>query len=358
LHIPRITADEIQLFPQGAWTQLMPALNAWEKNVQVVAAGVPNGLRNSMLYILDHTPKYKKYHIPAHNNPWRDYEAELDDIRRYGGEQDDRYQQLVLGRHGAAAFQVIPRDSMHIETYQFYNFRYNSGHILKGIKFQDHLERPKLPVDAVMMAIDTGFVDPTIIHIMGRDGKGVWRTYIRYRLTRIEFNEQEKIIDWLATFYNAYKIAIDIGAGGGGSGMLHHLMYDDVYKNKKYQQRCVGIQFSENVVAGYDLDGEELVQDGKSYASNELSTVVQEGRIIFSELDHEGMNELERVAKQKSMTGKDRYFVLSERGTSADENDHIFAAYLVWILSIRQEVNNPLSKKLGRATGLYSTVQN
>lgn len=313
-------------------------------------------MRNSVLYLLDHTPKYKKYHIPAHNNPYYTYEDDLDNIRKYGGEQDDRYQQLVLGKHGQAAFQVIPRDSMVVETYPFYNFRYNSSHVLRGIKFQDHLERPRISNDHIFMAIDPGFVDPTIIHIMGRDNKGTWRTYIRYRLTRIDFTEQELIIDWLASFYNPYCIALDIGAGGQGPSILHHLMYDDRFRGKKYDKRCIGVNFSENVIAGYDLEGEELMQDSKSYAANELSTIVQESRLIFSELDHEGMNELERVAKQKSLTGKDRYFVLSEKGTTADENDHIFAAYLVWVLGIRQEVLDPTVKKLGAPVGHYSQV--
>ncbi len=95
LHIPKIVGDEMQLFPLPAWTQLQPAYNSWEDNRQQIQAGVPNGLRNSVLYILDmQTPKYKKYRIPAPNNPFYTYENYLDDLRRYGGEQDDRFQQL------------------------------------------------------------------------------------------------------------------------------------------------------------------------------------------------------------------------------------------------------------------------
>lgn len=75
----------------------MPAFNAWQTNRQQVWAGVPNGIRNSVLYLLDvQTPKYKKYRIPAPNNPFYTYENYTDDLRRYGGEQDDRFQQLNL----------------------------------------------------------------------------------------------------------------------------------------------------------------------------------------------------------------------------------------------------------------------
>lgn len=97
LHIPRIYGDEMQLFPLNAWTQLQPTYNSWENKRQQIHAGVPNGLRNSVLYLLDmQTPKYKKYRIPAPNNPFYTYENYLDDLRRYGGEQDDRFQQLNL----------------------------------------------------------------------------------------------------------------------------------------------------------------------------------------------------------------------------------------------------------------------
>jgi len=350
LHIPKIRADETQLFPLLAWTQLMPALNTWQKEKQIVAAGVHNGLRNSVLYLLDYqTPKYKKYRIPSHNNPYYTYEDDIDNIRKYGGEQDDRYQNLVLGRPGAAAFQVIPRESIITETFAFSRQVYNSGHVNKGINYDDVLQRPSLPEDTqtVVIAIDPGFVDPTIIQVIARDKKGIWRTYIRYRLIRIDFNQQQKIIDWVAHYYNAAIITIDIGAGGQGPSIMHNLMHGDEYKSRKYESRMIGVQFSEQIISGYDEEGEEIKQDTKGYAANELAKIVQEGRLIFSEFDHEGVSQLERIAKQKSTSGKDRYFVLNDKGAGADEEDHIFASYITFVMAIRNIVTNPQLKKLG-----------
>lgn len=357
LHIPRIRADEVQLFPVNAWTQLMPAYNSWEEKTQIVAAGVPNGLRNSVLYILDNqSSKYKKYRIPAHNNPYYTKEDDVDNIKRYGGEQDDRYQQLVLGRHGAAAFQVIPRESITIEPFEFFSLRYNSSHTLKGLHFDEVLQRPKLPntIKDVIISIDPGFVDPTVIHIMGRDNKGVWRTFVRYRLTRIDFNEQQKIIDWLASYYNAVCIAIDVGAGGNGAAIMHNLINSAEYKSKNYDKRIIGLQFSENVIAGYDEQGEELKQDAKGYAANELAKLIQQGLLVFSEVDYEGISQIERIAKQKTMSGKDRYFVLNEKGAGADDDDHIFASYICFVLSIRVSPENVFTRKLGKPSGVYT----
>jgi hypothetical protein len=355
LHIPRIRGDEMQLFPLNAFTQLGPTYNGWEPKRQQLYAGVPNGLRNSVLYMLDFNTRYKRYHIPSHMNPFYTFEDDQENIKKYNGEQDDRYQQLVLGRHGSAAFQVIPRESMIVETYPFYSFQYNSGHINKGIKFEDHLKRPTLPdgVEATVIAIDPGFVDSAIIQVFGRT-KGVWRTYVRYRLKRIDFNEQQNIIHWIAQFYGSSIIAIDIGAGGNGAAIMHNLMFNDTYKGNKYDKRMVGVQFSEKLLAGYDDEGEELHQDAKGYAANELAQLIQDGRLVFSELDYEGMGELERVAKQKSTTGRDRYFVLSDKGAGADEEDHIFAAYIVWTLATKADVPNPTTRKLAKARGLHT----
>lgn len=361
LHLPRIVGDEAQLFPLPAYTQLMPAYNQWEPKRQQIWGGVPNGLRNSVLYLLDmQTPKYKKYRIPAPNNVMGySYENYLDDLRRYGGEADDKFQQLVLGKHGAAAYQVIPRESIHIETYPFYNQRYNSTHVNKGQHFSEVLERQSLPtgLERIMFAIDPGFADPTIIQIIGRDNKGTWRTYNRIRLTRIDFNEQQNIIHWLDDFYHPNQIVIDIGAGGNGASIMHNMMYGEQYKNRSYDKRFQGVQFKENVLAGYDDNGEELFQEAKAFAATELARIIQEGKLRFSEIDNEGLSQMERVAKKKSINGRDTFFVISEKGASgkggagADEDDHIFASFICFTLAARSDVINPYAKKLGKPKG-------
>ncbi len=357
LHIPKIVGDEAQLFPLPAYTQLMPAYNGWEPKRQQVWAGVPNGVRNSVLYLIDsQTPKYKKYRIPAPNNVMGySYENYQDDLRRYGGEQDDRFQQLVLGRHGAAAYQVIPRESIQIETYPFYNMRYNSGHVAKGRRYDDVLQRPAIKQHKrVMFAIDPGFADPTIIQVLGMDDKHVWRTLIRYRLTRIDFNEQQNIIHWLDEYYKPDQIVIDVGAGGNGASIMHNMMYGDTYKGRGYDKKYIGVQFAEKVLSGYDDEGEELFQDAKSFAATELARIIQEGRLVFSEMDFEGISEMERVAKKKTMSGRDQFFVLSDTGNGASEDDHIFASFVCFTLATREEPLNVNLKKLAKPHGKHT----
>lgn len=215
LHVPKIIIDEGQLYMHTAYTQLLPALNQWERNIQLFAAGVPNGLQNSALYITSvKTPRFKWYRVPSPNNPYFSKEDYLDALRRYGGEESNEFQQLVLGKHGQAALSVISRDQMTQLPYEFYTFRYQDADNARGKSFKDILDRPLLKeYDALVAGIDTGFTDPTIISVLGQK-KGIWYYLLRYKLQRILFPMQEEIIDWLDNFYKFDKIAIDAGAGG------------------------------------------------------------------------------------------------------------------------------------------------
>lgn len=351
LHVPRIKVDEGQVFSPAAFTQLGPSWNQWEEKKQIWVCGVPNGVRNSILYTLDQkNTRYKKYRIPSHNNPYYIYENDIDAIKQYGGIASDSYQQLVLGRHGSAAYQVLPRDTIKLEPFDFYTYRYSSANKAKGDQYADVLERVKLPdLKLVIAAIDPGFVDPTIINIIGMDKVGIWRTYIRYRLTRIDFPEQEQIINWLDDFYHFSRIGIDIGSGGNGASIMQGLQYRDEYKGKQYTQRLQGYIFNESIIMGIGEHGTELKEDAKSVAAKLLIQKVQNNIIVFSELDAEGVSEIERMAKQRTMTGVDKYFILSETGKGASDNDHIFAAYIVFMLMIREDSFMKPKKKLAKA---------
>lgn len=304
-------------------------------------------------------PKYKRYRIPSHNNPFYTREQDLINLRESGGEQDDRYQQLVLGRHGAAAFQVISRDDMDIVTYPFSNYRYTGAQKLKGITYKDVLQLPKLPenIKHVVMAIDPAYTDPTVIQVIGMNDKGEWRTYARYTVNRIDFVEQTTIIDWIATHFGANTISIDVGAGGNGASIMHTLIHDDKYRSKNYEKRVLGVNFSEKIVSGFTQDNEEMTLEAKNHGVNVLIQLIQNGELKFSDVDYEGISQIERIAKQKTLSGKDRYFILSERGVGADKNDHIFASYICFALALDNGIAAVAPKRLGQAQGGYTNTR-
>lgn len=356
LHLPDMSIDEAQIFGIQAWNELQPAYNSWEKEKQIVVMGVSNGLRNSLLYHADKKLSgFKRYLIPAHNNPYYSRQDDIDNLKRLGGEESDEYQQQVLGRHGTAAFAVLNRDQIKTESLDIYRYRYTGNEIQRNIPYQTHLERVAFPnYDFVVCGIDCGFVDPTIISIIGYKN-GTWYMLARYIFHRVDFATQEKIIDWLDQFYHFQVIGIDIGSGGGGTQMLHSFLYRQEYSAQNYEGRIIPVQFGEKVAVGYDSEGKELTQTTKTLGASLLVQNIQAHQLVFSEHDHEAISQLERITKQKSINGDDRYFILSEKGNGASPDDHLFASLICWAIATRDmSFQKRKRKKLGKSSGKSS----
>lgn len=96
-------------------------------------------------------------------------------------------------------------------------------------------------------------------------------------------------------------------------------------------------------------DDSELTEVFRSWGSKELARIIAEGQLVFSEIDVEGISQLERLTRQKRITGNDNYFIMSERGSGASDDDHIFASYLCFIYGQRSRQQVVIeSVRLGR----------
>lgn len=354
LHLPRMIIDEGQLYHVSAYTQLMPALNTWERNVQMFIAGVPNGLTNTALHITSvKTPRYKWYRVPSMNNPFFSKEDYLDSLRKYGGEDSDEFQQLILGKHGTAALAVITRDQISKKPYDFYSYKYLDSDINRGLDYKNVLDcKDFSKYSPLILAADTGFTDPTILQVIGQGENGIWRTLARYKLQRVPFPKQEEIIDWLDTFYKFDRIAIDIGAGGGGTQIMQSLTQRTEYASKNYINRIMPVQFGEKLTIGFNTDGTELTNSTKSIGAQQLVIMLQEGNLELSEIDNEALSELERITRQRLTSGADQYYILNERGSGKAADDHIFASFICFAIAVRDtSASVRKRKKLGRTRG-------
>jgi len=355
LHIPKVCGDEFQLFPMTAFNQLQPTINTWEPKVQEFYFGVPNGIRNMAIYVLDmKTPKFKKYRIPAPNNPYFT-KADWDDaILKFGGEDSDTFQQLVLGRHGSPSFQVLSRDQMRTVPVDFFSYRYSQTSKESGKPFREALPIVKLPDnEGVIFSIDTGFSDPTVLQVFIRTS-GYWVCVRRYRIQRIDYPEQEQIIDYLTKGYAPSTIAIDVGAGGGGAGIMQSLKTRSEYASMNYAKRMLAVQFNEKISLGA-VDEVEISETFKSWGTNELIKNVYSGDLVFSEVDAEGISQLERLARQRRASGSMHYFIVSPRGFGESPDDHIYASYLCFIAALREPKQTKTAQTLARATGQFTS---
>lgn len=352
MHATKIKGDEMQIFPMPAFIQLGPGYNYFDDNSSQFFAGVPNGGREgNVLYYLDQkNDRFKKYRIPAHENPWYTREQNVQDIIQYGGnEETEDYLHLVLGQHGDPTFSIIPRDKIVTEPFDFYSERYSQTDKHAGRSYKQLFNLHKIPDsknELAVLAVDTGYADPTIAQVICKDRNGVWRTWARYRMTRIPFPEQAEILDWLDNFYNFNIIAVDLGAGGGGIGLSQDLMSDRFPRTKQYSKRIHGVRFNDFIEQGEDSDGNALKAQAKSYAGQELARIITEGGLIFSEVDLEGMSQMERVAYQRQSNGTNKYFIFSDDGRGKSKDDHIFASYIVFVLTLLTRMMEKPKRKL------------
>lgn len=328
LHVMYILVDEAQLFPLDAWSHLLPSLNTWEPHHQIVVMGVPNGVQENVLFLVDQrSPTWKRYHIPATESPYwlRDEHEKAKQF--YGGESSDDFQRMVLGEHGQTMTTMLNVADVTRAAYPFHSFSFTPD------RRPSPLVYPKLhrSFDMVVASIDCGFTDPTLIQLYGYHD-GVWHVLCRWRLTRIPFPEQAVFITNLAQSYDLAAIGIDLGAGGGGIGLMQHLQQPTNPMSSFFKRSLYGVNFAASSESVNLAQGLQTVRvNARTAAAEELVRMVQERQLILSEIDHEGLSQLLRIAHQKRPDGTNSYFIINDQGGKAGD-DHIFASFLVFVI--------------------------
>lgn len=288
-----------------------------------------------------------QYRVPAHNNPYYTRVMDMDNLRRYGGEDSDDYRQLVLGEHGRPSFSIIQRDQFRTDPFAFRVDRYTNEHIKNGIHWSSIIEPPQLTTPEVLFGIDTGYVDPTVIVVTAKHNT-TWRHVYRVVLHRVDFDLQQRIIHELLQHFHPQRVGIDAGSGGGGLQIVHTLLYNDAYKPHKYRDIIVPVVFNERVAQDVETNAPT-----KTIGALHLVRAIQDHRLVFSELDFEAVSELERITKRTTASGADSYYILSETGTGASNNDHIFAAFICWAMVERMTNVKLFRKTLPKPIGVY-----
>lgn len=346
LHVVKIFFDEVQRATTDVLEFLRPALNQWDIKAQFFAAGVPNGMQQSILTSLDNDGAWKKYRIPATENPYWTHKDHIRAAQFYGGTNSDGFRRMVLGEHGTTARSVISIKAIKRLPYTFYSIAHSFDRPYRGT-FTPALEQKP---DIAVLAIDPGFTDPTLIQLFGRYGTQ-WRTLIRWRLTRIPFPDQAVMIDRIVDAYHVQAVGIDTGAGGGGIGILQHLQHPSHPKSSMYRSIVHGFMFNALASSAGFITQADARVPLKTAAAEELIRMLQDHQLVLSQLDYEGLSQLSRITYQRRPDGSNTYYIVSlSQGKSGD--DHIFASFLVFVMTIVNMVHQPKQPKLRTAAWL------
>jgi hypothetical protein len=334
LHTPVVLIDEAAYFPWGTWSELQPIINHWMDGFQVIVAGVPDGRREkSVLYHVDQKdPLYTSHRISSHDNPRWDEAAEMRALEQYGGINSEDYIHMVLGEHGSPTFAVFDRELMKLENYETAVVELR-GSMLKEdsqLGYKQILDLPGLPrnFEHVIFGVDLGYTEPTAIVVMYQSNEK-WYQLARLNWFSVDYDEQRKLLMALDGKYNPAIIGIDEGSN---KAFVQLIMADEKYKDRKFSERIVPINFSASVAVGKDEDGEDLKLRAKEFSVQYLQQLTNLQKIVYTKQDEELITEFERTTYTKSIGGQITFRTYTQRGSDRG-SDHNLAAYLSGFLA-------------------------
>lgn len=361
LHVPVIILDESSYYDWRTWVELQQVLNDWEEGNQMVVAGVPDGRREkSVLYACDTSPSFTKHRISAYDNPRFTKEAEQRAIEQFGGKDSQDFIRQVLGEHGTPTFSMFDRENMRIEEYMYPTIRVFGDKIKSDVHALDriaiNLPLPPKRSDSLVLGVDLGFTEPTaIIALYLLDN--IWYILFRVELHQVNYDIQERFIDDLNDRYNFNFIGLDVGAGGQGKAVYNDFLYRPEFKNSRYEEKIIPVEFGGTVVVGVDESGKELKERVKPFSVTKLQQMVNSYEIAFSRKDDDLLTELERITYSKSSATGQIVYKASTPGGGDRGADHNFAALLTFAMVVFNKydalLGRPNKPKLYKSKWIY-----
>jgi hypothetical protein len=186
-----------------------------------------------------------------------------------------------------------------------------------------------------------GNTEPTAIVIL-YEKNNVLKFHCRIQLTKVEYQTQEKLIDFIDTHFERPEvIGIDTG---NEQGLVHHLLNDEAYLHKNYKKRLYPVKFGSWLELGESPDGEVIKSKTKPFSVSLLQEYSNSHKIIYSTTDMELITEMERMTYTKTPTGDVVYRTLTSRGGKRGE-DHFTAALLCGALTYYIMIDGRLFSK-------------
>jgi hypothetical protein len=305
-HYNLLIIDEAQLMYATTLPELLPTL---KKGGTLIVTGVPNDLRERILYTYcaDEDTMYYRY-ASTESTDWDD-EKEKEFLRMYKGGRDSvAWRQLVLALWGDSSTSVF-RPSKLADNIREIDFYFNK---IDKEKFSDCISELRLPVinnkyDKYIIGSDSGYTERSPMHISVL-GCYTTKTKIDDELKlrehydcvyRLEVSgmlsyEASKLFDYLLNYFNSMYAALDAqnyGANIYGNLINKEIFPETAMRNKK---SILPIIFGDAVIVGRvkSIDantGQEIeVDDKKSIkcaTTDKLVELNEKGLFHISDLD-------------------------------------------------------------------------
>lgn len=156
----------------------------------------------------------------------------------------------------------------------------------------------------VILGIDAGYTSPTmVLPFFWYENKWQLRSRIVLK-DKIIPDDQADLIDYIADFYDAGIICIDCSSGEGRAPATSLANPNNPkYKDKKYDERVLMLEFQQNMIMQYKADGEEIKEKVKAGTTTVLRQMFARHQFLIYN-DEDLLGEFNREAKRKTVTGE------------------------------------------------------
>lgn len=257
LHVDYATIDEGQLYLKKETEQLQ---GVFKPGCKVRIIGVPNGIRDSYLFMACHDKTFSPHHYKKSDDPFWTKKEEDRLLKIYGSKTSQIWKNQVEGEFGLPAkkgFENWEGSMISLPDYHVSSLSDERGKkAVKDLIRDLSLSEPEDKPEKVRISFDYGYSpEPSII--------GIWHYYHKIPqltgkviMTSVAPSKQAGVLDWLARHCEAEIISGD--AGGAGLSILLDLKDDTKFSNKKY--KVIPIMFGANI---------EIGEDGRTIKSKE-----------------------------------------------------------------------------------------
>lgn len=294
LHADFIIIDEAQILSSSLLAELMPGLNAGGK---LLVAGVPNDIRNSMLYHYCADNEVMYYRYSAHETETWTEEKEKDAVKLCRGKNTNDYKNLYLGQWSGAKDAVFDSNDLIECIHKDVKFNYC---VFNGAKFEDILPVLNLPkvmqkYSSFVIGSDIGYTERSPMHISvlgiilntetDEDGKK-HKTYKYDLIYRCEISgmsayDSSKVFDYMMTYFDCKYACLD--AQNFGSAVHSNLTNREIFPDTFHRniRFIIPLEFRNIIIMGRTTTidqstGEEIEVENKVTAKVASTIKLQE----------------------------------------------------------------------------------
>lgn len=309
-HASTVIIDESQIYPARAFLKLEGAKDP--RGSTMLMVGVPDGRLDTPFRAADE--KYssfegRRFHLTRRADPFWDQPTKQRWVDSYGGENTDLFKQEIDSDWGNPVWSAWDIESIQrcMED-QFLGDPFPpvvleiSGRVYRERRLTPDLACADLPGPTqslpTIVAMDVGYSQPSEVGVFQMWHDRWWLAARIQLTTRMEHDDQAKVVNEIARLYKADRVGLDCTEGEGRAIAAE-------LDKMGWEGRIARYVATENQVIGWTPEGAEIYDISRSVATTTLRAMWGHREIAIPKDDYIP-TEFNREMEARSPDGKTR----------------------------------------------------